>query len=601
MNLDNISLHTIFQWWAQECHSRTLSLPFFIQINEPSSSLSTEYTIVYTVSDIGSELTSTHAYMADTFSYVLGDVYTVSIHMTTDQIAVSFNGSGTPRVYEWSTVAPFIEYPHTEISIGGASDSETTSDFTGCVIRLAVNGIEFPLNGLVERNDSSIKISGGGGGSSVSTTCDLCQQEAPCRDNKTCTNYVDSYTCECLDGLELGEEGECVEPPTFVVVTDPTLGVSQPRGSAEFPLYYVLAGAVGASIVVAVVVTVLCCLCCRRRKRRNQKTYRVGGGQELPSLRSGALSASRQQNKYADVPPRRLNSDQGYMTVSRHQHESSSSTSCNDHDIDEDIESQTQNMTRSKSSTSGETGFHTASERDDQRSLPRMDDSGNEKETDYSPFDTESDGSQSYVDMQTHTGLRLKGRPAMLPPFSSPSDSLGPISGVGAPLTPKEKKFITPLRPNSRSELGEETDLDTDFSSTVFTRQNGRFSRGYRGGSLKLTGRPESGMSGHQWYKDSTYSDNERERKRTEGAHAYYPPNQFQSFRRARACSASLALPGEFEHPQMPPPRSSLTPPRGQPPSSRSGGKGDSRNSTSPVSPLTTQYSNHHHHHHHHH
>ena len=45
-------------------------------------------------------------------------------------------------------------------------------------------------------------------------------------------------------------------------------------------------------------------------------------------------------------------------------------------------------MTRSKSSTSGETGFHTASER--REKYPRMEDSGNEKESDYSTIQNQT-------------------------------------------------------------------------------------------------------------------------------------------------------------------------------------------------------------------
>lgn len=574
-----------------ECH--LLKLSFVIQIEGPSSESSNEYSIRYIVTEV--DQSTHHLYIHERFSYVLGDIYTVAINMTADHTVVSFNG--TLSVEDWiNTPALFVEHPYTEIIIGGIENSMIPSDFTGCVTRLTVNGIEFPLNGLVENKDSSILISGDAGSSSVSTICDLCQQETPpCQDdNMICINHDDSYTCECEDGLELSDEGECIKKPTIATTSG---GLASPPDDKQISLYYIIAGAAGAPVAIAVIVSIICCVCCRRRKQRKQeKTYHVGGDQQLPRLGSGVQSL--RQNSYSDVPIRRSsvgNSERGsYMTVSRHQHESSMSTSCNEHDIDEDTESNTQNMTRSKSSTSGETGFHTASEREDQRSLPRMDDSGNEKETDYSPFDTESDGSQSYVDMHhPQTSFRAKGRPGMLQPFSSGSSR--PTSGVGAPLTPKEKKFIIPLRPDSRSELGEETDLDTDFSSTVFTRQNGGFSRGYRGGSLKLPGRPDSGMSGHQWYKESTYSDTERERKRAERSHAYYPPNQFQSFRRTRATSASSAQPSNFEHVRPQKSCSSLTPPRTH--TNTRSTKRDIRNNTPPISPLTNHNQENYHHH----
>ena len=524
------------------------------------------------------DLTSYHVYISETQDYVLGDLYKVVINMTATHFSVSLNG--TERVQTWTTIAPLIQYPHTAISLGWTNNSKLPkSNFTGCIAKLAVNGIEFPLNGLVENNELSI----GGSGSSVSTTCDLCQQEvSPCHESSQCVNNVDSYVCECPPGKVLGDDGQCddVSKPS----STPTAGLANPSSSSGIPLYYIIPAAVGTSVLLAGLVTVVGYLCCRHRKRQNQsKTYHVGGDHQLPSL-GGGFQHSR-PNSYSDVTrrPSLCNSEPGFITSSQHNHESSVSTSCNEHDIDEDTESNTHHMTRSKSSTSGETGFHTASEREDQRSFPRMDDSGNEKETDYSPFDTESDESQSYVGVHSTTSVGLrnsKARGLTLPHFTSPSGSVGPVSGVGAPLTPKEKKFITPLRPDSRSELGEETDLDTDFSSTVLAHQAG-FNRSHRGGSLKLPGRPDSGMSGHQWYKASTSSDLERERKRAEGSHAYYPPpHQFYSFRRPRAASASSPHSG-VQHISPPKP---LTLSHMQ----TSRFKRETQSNSPPVSPLTS-------------
>lgn len=493
-------------------------------------------------------------------------------------------------------MAPFVEYPSTEISIGGAENSKSESNFTGCIAQLSVNGIKFPLNGLVENNDSSIQIVGASSSSSVSTTCDLCQLETPpCSDPFQCISSNDGYTCECPKG-QIPSEDKCIDAPTNSSSSPEALN---PPSGNELTLYYIAAGAGGAVVLTAALVATVCCICCRRRKKKNEKTYHVGGDQRLPHQQLGSGTHQRSRgNSYTDITrrPSTCNSEPGYGMVSRHNHDCSSSTTCND----EDTESHIQHMIRSKSSTSGETGFHTASERDDQRSLPRMEDSGNEKDTDYSPFETESDDSQSYVEMQSPIPMNMhhshaKARPDLhLQQFSSPSGSAVPVSGIGAPLTPKEKKFITPLRPDSHSELGEETDLDTDFSSTVLARRTVPFSRGgYRGGSLKLSGRPDSGMSGHhQWYKSSTSSDTERERKRAEAGRAYYPPNPYQSFRRTRATSASSAQQAEATELVSPLPKcASLTPPLLQGPS-RS--KRDHVTITPPISPLTNFSHRHH-------
>ena len=570
-------------------------MPFlFSQITTSYLESPPQHSIRYTIADANIPSQIVHVHIAKRFNFILGDLYTISVNMTTTHVHISFNGSES--TVDWDNVAPFIEYPHTEISIGGTESSRISSNFNGCVAELSVNGIQFPLNGLVEHNDASIQIVRGSGSSGVSTTCDLCQQERnPCSSPFECFSNSHNYTCDCPNGLRLNDKGDqCIEPPT----NQPS-GVIPPASKSTFSLYYIAAGGAGVILCAALILTIVCCVCYRRRKQKNQKQrYHVGGDQQLPTLGSGSHQRSR-ANSYSEVQrgPSMCNSETAYGMMSRQNHDGSSSTTCND----EDTESNLQHMIRSKSSTSGETGFHTASERDDQRSLPRMDDSGNEKDTDYStPFESESDDSQSYVEMETPVPINLhrgnsKGRADLnMHHFSSTSPSLGPVSSIGDPLTSKEKKFITPLRPNSRSELGEETDLDTDFSSTVLPGRSMAFSRnGYRGGSLKLPGRPESGLSGRQWYKSSTSSDTERERKRADANRAYYPPNPYQSLRRTRATSASSAQQAVATELISPLPKcSSLTPPLLQG-SSRI--KRDPHAITPPISPLTS-FAHHHHH-----
>lgn len=497
------------------------------------------YSMQYKISTRDSLPTDPVHFTTD-FVYTIGKLYKVVIIFNSTHVTASFNG--TLMCSTWpNNIAPFVRYPQTVISLGGTNDLQNTtlSNFTGCITRLAVNDIEFPLNGLVGNKDPSVRISGG---NDVHTTCDLCQQAmSPCSRTFSCVNHVDYYECKCPTGTEVNDTGECSIPPT----TSETAPLNTEATTSTTVLHIYIAGAIGAGgvVIVTIVAIVVCCVIYRHyRVKQSKKTYHVGGDNQLPQLGNGERSRPNSYTKVTTCPSSSGNPEPGYYTVGKHNHNSSVSTTCNEHDIDEDNDSNLQNMTRSKSSTSGETGFHTASERDE-RSIPRMEDSGNEKESDDYSYDTESDDeSQSCFEDHSTANVRLKQlrMGLTLPPTSSASDSSGPISNLGEPLTPKEKKFITPLRPDSRSELDEETDLDTDFSSTAFGQLN--FAQRHRGGSLKLKERPDK-VHGQQWYNVSTSSDTERERKRAKQNRVHFPQPQFHSFRSPRTSSPRPAIP----------------------------------------------------------
>ena len=480
------------------------------------------YAWLYKVSNV--ELTSAPVHLTETIDFEPGMLYTVLINITTSDITVTVNG--VSKMEHWTgSVAPFIQYPRTSVSLGGTDDPKvmSTSNFTGCISRFAINGVDFPLSGLIGEDDPSVKVSGNNS-TGVSFTCDLCQMKPPpCPGGIQCINSIDRPICTCPEGQEMNENQDTCMP---------TAAVESPNPEADsIPLYTYIAGGVGVIVLLIVLVVAIVVLvrCKKYRQQSKSQTYHVG--QQLPQLGSGSAQRSR-PNSYANTTPRlsRADSEPGYITPHRHTtcDSSISTATYNEHDSDEDVESNLKNMIRSKSSTSGETGFQTASERDE-RSIPRMEDSGNEKETEYSPFDSESDDSESCVETLSPSGVnhrtpRANARTLELPPLSRAGLSSAPVSNLGAPLTPKEKKFITPLRPDSRSELDEETDLDTDFSSTILSKPC--LIRAYRS-SLKQKqtspGRSDSAMSGQQWYKSSTASDLERERKRAQGNRAYYP------------------------------------------------------------------------------
>ena len=476
-------------------------------------------------------MTTSPIYLTHTTCFDIRKVCTISINITTTDIALSINGA--TKIASWiGSAEPFVQYPRTTISLGGTDDPHIPmSNITGCISQFSVNGIEFPLNGLVASNDPSVKVSGNQS-SGASIRCDLCQSEpSPCPASSQCTSDANNIKCVCPKGQVLNDAGDaCATVPTTSkpthVPSSNEVGETEPTEAVPFYVY--IGGGVGVLvIIIALLVAIVLLVKFRKRKSLTKKQTYCVGEQQLPHLGNGQCQRSR-PNSYATMTPHhsRTDSERSYITSPRHLCDSSMSSNTNNEHSDEDLESSnSKNIVRSKSSTSEETGFHTASERDT-RSFPRMEDSGNEKETEYSPFDSESDDT-SCVDTLTsarpNSESRSNGRAIGLPALSIASSlSSPPVSSCGAPLTPKEKKFITPLRPDSRSELDEETDLDTDFSSTILSKSC--ITRAYRA-SLKLK-KPEGSdiaFSGQQWYKSSTASDNEREKKRAQGNRAYYP------------------------------------------------------------------------------
>ena len=538
---------------------------FVLQISKPMS----EYIFTYQVRDSKSVPV---AHLTETVNYELGELYTISIILTHVDVTVSFNGKIETCNLTGSFV-PFVEYPATTVILGGNDDSLTS--FTGCIAQLSVNNIEFPLNGLLKNNDSSIQVRSSGGSGGFSTVCDLCQMRPqPCPGNSTCVSNSDGYNCTCPKEHKLNEDSNDCEP----LPTDPPKKAGISDSPNQIPLYYFIAGGVAVVILIAIgLLLIVCIIKIKHYKQQAKKqTYCVGGEQQLPNL---GTSQRSKPNSYTTVTRQqsdRSSSEPAFVTASQLTHDSCTSmaTFKEEHDIDEDIESGSniQTITRSKLSTSGETGFHTASERDE-RSIPRMEDSGNEKDTDYSPCDSESDDMEyqsSYMEAVTSRGIRVSdtGQARGLPSFSS-SD---PISSFGAPLSWKEKSAMVPLRPDSQSELDEETDLDTDFSSTHLPKLSRVYQTPLKPPS-SIT--PETGVSGHQWYKSSTFSDNERERARAED---YYP-----AYRESPQARVSA-----YENSHLPPLRSISSPANPRIQSSRP--KRGHQHYSPPISSLTTSY-----------
>ena len=432
-----------------------------------------------------------------------------------------------------SMVQLFAQAPQTNISVGGVGeDAQTTaSSFNGCITSFSINGIEIPLSGMVS-------LGGGGGGlQDITTGCDLCDVPDRCPTNSTCTPSPldESFECSCIDGFtdeDVDDDIVSCIPITSETPT-PSGGVSPAEKENGIPFYIFIAAALAGIVALAVLVTVFV-LCCRSRRREQEKhTYRVSrteeqmGNGHVPETKPNLLSprdATHQSNSSM------LNDVESVMTYQQH-------------DIGDDEEmSIPPSFPRRRSTTSAETGFHTGSER---ASIPRMDDSGNEKETDYSPFESDSEDltTSCVEEVLSPNGINLVNamNGMMATPFQNP-------------LTPKERKVMTPLRPDSRLNLSlSEMDYDTDMAlhyhvkSSLPRTSRGSFSTKSSAKGSDTESGPGSALSTPKWYKSSTVSDNERESQRAYTTRAYYPTRS-EPFQLSRHDKPPIGPP-EYRHP----------------------------------------------------
>lgn len=454
-------------------------------------------------------------------------LYNVTVTITKDNAIVSVKENGQDEITgaaSWmnNIYAAFVEQPSTVLSIGG-SNSENGQYFEGCIRRVAIDTIEIPLTGL-------LALSPEDGGFMASTMapemyCELCDLTS-CLNNSECVRAaMGEPTCTCQTGYEI-VSSQCVLSTTEL----PTGGltVSIPNST------YIIAGSVGAGVLIIVIVMVIVLFrCCHKKRDRQKRTYSVS------NIDIAGTIASSKPNQYVHMQPR----DNPIMTTlsstvngtPRHDRGSSVST-FQEHAEDGDPEVETpRRFSRRKSTVSAESGIRTDTDQEiSLRSIPRMEDSGNEKDTDYSEGDSGSDDLSSTCFVQSPIGIQLQ--------LVSSSNSITAMgSNVSSPhsLTPKERKMIIPLRPPSTALSASEfedghhhDDDDTDvelaypyshhtlpssLSRNSSTRYSGR--HGSDGGE---TSRVESACSGGKWYKASTASDTERERERSRANKAFF-------------------------------------------------------------------------------
>ena len=443
---------------------------------------------------------------------------TITYNNHETRMSLSYDMRVQYNTYDWGSnpITLFAEQLGTQLSIGGASGEKDF--FVGCVSSLKINEIEVPLSGLASLPEEQ-------GGFSYSSTgavepyCNLCDLTT-CPGNRVCVSDLYSGTvCACPAGHILDEiKDSCILP-------EPPTGNGLATGAASGQMIYYIAGGTGGGVLVVAILILVIILAIKVKHVRygkKKRTYSVNRDDNgiLPSQRT-----SKSGNEYVRVQPKITSNDEdiltciGTRTDSRERGSSISTFQEHADDGDPEID-EPPRLQRRKSTVSAESGIRTDTERDSSlRGTSRMDDSG----TDYTPQESESDDVISSCFMEpvsSPVGIHLVGSASSV--MGVPIKVASPV----VPLTPQERKAMTPLRPDSiRLSMSEDdhhdTDFDTDISSCNLPpmHQNCPMQRE----SDSDTSTKVSDRSTPKWYKSSTASDNERESERALKNRAYYP------------------------------------------------------------------------------
>ena len=445
---------------------------------------------------------------------------TLTITNSSVTLSISNGGSVLSADSSWKGDAfRFAEPPSTDISIGGASDNMfPSSHFTGCISRVAVNNIELPLSGLLMAENGGGFTTGG----TVAPFCDLCDVVTCTRNETTCkSDMFGEYQCACLPGTVLMNDS-CVSVTTIAT------GL-QPQDEVSLPIYYIVVIAAGGLVLIGTFIFILICLVhYKKRKRRKSRVYRVTNGNDSQPARS-----STKPNPYTNVVPR---PEPSLSTLARcgssATRNSSVSTSYQEndggHEGTESENTPSHFTTRRKSTTSAESGIKTDTDREDQSTAGLQ--SGNEGDSEILSSASESEGF-------TTSGMETALSPSGVLLVGGSSECIMGVP-VMPPLTPKERKAITPLRPSENTNLSMseyDTDIETDLSYDIHAPMaSSRHESVATDNPQRRNSDSDNStkVSEAKWYKSSTASDNERERERAMRSGAYYspqrsyPPNQ---------------------------------------------------------------------------
>ena len=372
----------------------------------------------------------------------------------------------------------------------------------------------------------------------IEASCDLCNPGLCSADMQCVSDQSGSYECQCPAGQVRthttdNQERCAVAVTTTLPNSSDGLGTPSDKG---FPFYYIIASCVGGLVVVGVCVLafVLLAKCGYSKYEKKKRTYHFGS--EAPN-NAAHNAATLKPNFYTTVIPKNSDSE-----TSNQDHSTGSMSTYHEHDIPDDMVDTEVNkpppFSRRRSTISAESGIKTDTDRDDRSTggFPRMEDSGNEKDTDYSPPESESDDvlSSCMETVLSPSGVNLVG---------STSSVMGipiHVSPPHVPLTPKERKALTPLRPDSSAILSmSEMDGDTDMEAYKRSLWPPR-AMGNRGSNSEGTSRASPSEPGTpKWYKSSTASDTEREKIRALRTRSYYPPPAEPPYTRSSPTKAS--------------------------------------------------------------
>ena len=472
---------------------------------------------------------------------------------TTLAITTNMRSRYNNDAWDANQITLFAEQPETSLSIGGSPQGNNL--FIGCISSLKIDEIDIPLSGLAFLSAEEGGFTYNSSGLVVEPYCDLCDLTT-CPSNMTCVS--DNYGgtgCECTAGTILDEMGESCLP-----IVIPTIGlVHAETKSGQPPIYYIAGGAGGGVLLIAVMIVILVVVV-RLRHAKQDKRKRTYSVTSVTSNGIGILPPQRTSksggNDYVRVEPKRSANDSDSLSIlgttyRPDSHERGSSVSTyQEHADDADPETDAPRLQRCKSTVSAESGIRTDTERDSSiRGTSRMDDSG----TDYTPQESESEDMTSSIFMEpvsSPVGIHLR---------DSASSVMGVPINVASPcvpLTPQERKVMTPLRSDSiHLSVGKiehihgDADIETDISSCNL--QPLRQIRSLTRGSDSDISTRESERSTPKWYKSSTASDNERESERAhKNAAAYYPTHLQPSDYPPRPKTAFSVAPPDY----VPPP-----------------------------------------------
>lgn len=457
--------------------------------------------------------------------------YTLTISITTTSVSLNLSStsfSNSTRA-EWGAdpVSLFAEQPQTVVNIGGIPESPEDDYFIGCMSRMTIDDIDIPLSGLLmaSTEDGGFLVEQRDAVENFCNFCDL----SPCLQDRTCSYSVSTgVECRCKESMELAADNQtCVKP------TDRE-GLSP--APQEFPVMYVGIGA-AAGVLAVLVLVVICLACMCKRREKNKRLYPINSrtcssnGTANGMMSNGYSQPpngyARPSNNYTPTIPKRRPSLTNANCVDGREQETSLNAVTSVDDSGESgvadnsccsspvrhnnlrvshATASVESVTKGEDTTGGGgSGGGTGRGSGGGNGIPQMDDSGHEvNSTDSartSSFESEDMSAAAITTSpyhhhhHHHQGNKTAHHPVLslrnLEHVSSPEElshgSSHHTNTQRTPLTPKEKKVIIPLRPES-SNLSQ-SEFDYAVTTDVETESYRVSSSSGIGDSMRNQGR----------------------------------------------------------------------------------------------------------------